>query len=753
VRKLSFLILLFSVTMSSCLKHQLTIMHLGEDEYLLKKNKVTLVDNKDLEKTDLSRYIRQTPNTGYFFGTWKLKLQWRNIWYRKGKDKPRPAVILDTNTIERSAKQLNIYLQNQGYYNSVITTNVQRTRLLGVKAWETKKVVVEYVISTGKPFLIDSTANKVPEGSLRDVYDASLKASGISLGAQVQIDNLQKERIRIAKEFKNSGYYDFTEKYIHFDVDTNKGDFKTTVATIIKQPANENRAHYRYFIRNIYVQTDFDAYQSTNVVTDTIEYRPHVYFISKGKSDFKPGPIYKSIFIKPEECYSINRYKTTYKRLVSLQMFGLIDINFDKVEPADSTDIIRDLDVHIRLSPSNKMGISSELTGTFREGFGANGAISFSNKNPFGGSEIFEFSISGGFENLSSASSKGKIIGSNVGPRLSLTYPSFLFFNRINKKLSKNAFPKTTVSTLFNFQKRLDFTRYISNAYLKYEWNEGKYKKHEVRILDFSFSFITKDSPILSKLDSLPLSDQFRFHDNISSGIKYKFSYNNQHKPGIKHPMYLIAQGSLIGASAIATKVLGVEKRNVNEAISLFDIRYSNFFKVDIDYRYYLHLGKENIVAFRVFSGAALIFDELSVVPFEQLYFSGGANSVRGWQQRTLGPGVFVDEENFFDRLGEAKFETNAEYRFPVTQIIKGAIFIDAGNIWNFRTEEDPSNFSFDKFYRQLAVSPGVGLRLDFDFFLFRVDMAYPLKRPHLSGIVKFKDNIPNWNFGIGYPF
>ena len=249
------------------------------------------------------------------------------------------------------------------------------------------------------------------------------------------------------------------------------------------------------------------------------------------------------------------------------------------------------------------------------------------------------------------------------------------------------------------------------------------------------------------------MSDQFRFEDNISSGIKYKFTYNNQHKPGVKHPMYLIAQGSLIGLSSVVKKALGVEKRNFNEAISFFDIRYSNFFKVDFDYRYYLHFTKKNLIAFRVFSGAVLIFDELSVVPFEHLYFSGGANSVRGWQQRQLGPGVFNEDKNYFDRLGEAKFETIAEYRFPVTKIVKGAVFVDAGNIWNFRTEDDPSNFSFDTFYEQLAVSPGLGLRLDFDFFLFRIDMAYPVKIPYLSGFVKVRDYEPIWNFGIGYPF
>lgn len=749
----SLFFLFISVITCACHNHQLTTMHLKEKEYLLKKNKIRLLDNKDVDKAELGLYIRQKPNNSILFGVWKAGLQWKNIWYNPKKNKPRPAVILDTMSVERSVKQLDIYLQNLGYYNAEIVTKVRRTRILGVKAWETKKAIVDYEIRTGGAFFIDSSSSDIPDPTLNSIYKYYAKHSHLVKGKHMEKDRLEQERVRMTKDFQNKGYYDFTEKYIHFNVDTNLGDYRTTVSTIVKNPANEAGNHLRYYIRNIYVQTDYDAYQSNNLVSDTLTYKANVYFLSKGASKFKPGPIYKSIFIKPGGQYSIDKYKTTYKQLVSLQMFGLIDIDFEKISTKDSLNTKRELDVYIKLSPAKKMSVSAELMGTFREGFGANGQVAFSNKNPFGGSEIFEFSVSGGAEDLTTSTSDDKILGSNVGPRLSLRFPKFLFFPTLSDSISKSAFPKTKVSTMFNYQQRLDFTRYLSNVYLRYEWNEGRYKKHELNVLDFSFSFITKDSKILSELSNLSLSEQFRFEDNISSGIKYRFTYNNQLKPGVKHPMYLVAKGSLIGVSSLLGKASGLAKRNDNQAITLFDIRYSNFFKADVDYRYYLHFNQDNIVVFRAFSGAAFVLDDFSVVPFEQLYFSGGANSVRGWQQRTLGPGVFVDEDNFFDRLGEVKIEGNIEYRFPVTKVIKGAVFVDAGNVWNFRTAADPSNFELDKFYQQLAISPGLGLRLDFDFFLFRVDMAYPLKKPHLSTLSQFSNTIPNWNFGIGYPF
>ncbi len=755
--KHKYLFFLIPILLGSCHKYQLTTMHLKENEYLLKKNKVVLSGDSDVGKDNLALYVRQKPNRSIFFGSWKAPLQWKNIWYREGKDeknkKPRAAVIVDTSLIARSEKQMKIYLQNLGYYNATVETEVRRSRIFGVKKWQTKKQVVTYHVKTGQPYFIDSIGSEITDSTILELHSSSLSLTSLKKGSPLRVEDLQVERERLAKEFQNHGYYDFAQNYILFDVDTNRGGNSTAIITKIKQPKNSINTHYQYRIRNIYVQTDYDAFESTNAITDTMDFAPHVYFLSKTESKFKPAPIYRSLFIKPEKMYSVSAHNTTYKQLLNLQMFSSINIYFEKTVVSDSTLVNRQLDVFVKLTPAKKMSISAEATATFREGFGANGQVSISSKNPFGGSEIFEFSIAGGFENLKSSTAEKRVIGANVGPRLSIQFPSLLFFPKLNATIAKNAFPKSTVSINYNFQKRLDFTRHISNLYLKYAWNEGSYKKHELNVLDFSLSFIEKDSKILLDLSSLTASEKFRFEDNISSGIKYRFTFNDKNKPGIKHPMYFIAQGSLIGLSSVLTKALGIEKRDVNNAISLLGIRYSNYFKADFDFRKYVHLNKNNVIAVRGYVGGALPLDKNSVIPFEKLFFSGGANSVRGWQQRTLGPGKYYDEENFYDRLGELKLEGSLEYRFPISSVFKGAAFVDVGNIWNIKNENTEANFNVGTFYEQIAVSPGLGIRLDFDFFLFRVDTAYPMKSPRESTFTPFARKLINWNFGIGYPF
>ena len=728
-------------------------MHLKDGEYLLKKNKLKITDNKKIDEQDLSLYIRQKPNSSYIFGTWKASLQWKNIWYNSKKDKPRPAVILDTNMVERSKKQLLIYLQNLGYYDSKVTSEIKYTHLFGIKSFPTKKAIVKYSVQTGAAFFIDSLGNAIDDSTFLSLFTQSKSSTALKKGDNLMLDKMQLERARLARMYQNKGYYDFTEKYVHFDVDTNLGAKKSALITSIKQPVNETGKHLRYYIRNVYVQTDFDAFDAQNKTSDTIKYRDNIYFLSKGISKFQPTPIFRSLFIKPGEEYSIDNYNLSYKQLMSLGMFSIINIDYQKIQNNDSSSVRRDMDVYVHLTPAKKFAISTEATATFREGFGANGLISLSNKNFFGLSEIVDLRLSGGFENLQSSTSDGTIIGGNFGPRLSILFPSLLFLPKINAKIAKKAFPKTTFATSYNYQRRDDFTRYLSNLSFRYDFNEGDYKKHELSLWDISLSYLLKSSAILTNLTGLSPSEKFRFEDNISTGIKYRFTYNNQLKPGLKHSSYLIVRANLIGASSVITKAFNIENRDANNAISLFGIRYANFFKLDLDYRYYRKTSTNSKLVYRFFAGAGIPLDKYSVIPFEQLYFSGGANSIRGWQQRTLGPGAYLNADNFYDRLGELKLEGSVEFRFPIVKVFKGAFFVDAGNIWNLTNENAKAVFTTNTFYQQIAVSPGFGLRIDFDFFLFRIDLAVPIKQPYSSGVASGNEAKANWNFGIGYPF
>ena len=735
--------------LSGCAKHQLSTWHLEPHEKLLIKNKLEVKSKTDIDTDELSSYIRQRPNHGILFGTWKFGLQWKNLWHRKSSGKRRPGVVLDSSLVDRSEKQMGIFMRNEGYYDAKVTSEVKPVYFWGVKKWETKKAKVVYSISPGTPLIIDSTGYNITQESILKYYKQVHNKSKIQDHKVLRIENLEEERTRITEHLTNNGYFHFADNYIRFNVDSSRGNDSTIVITKIKQPSNDS-IHHQYFLNKVYVNTTFDPYGGNNTTTDTILYEG-IYFISKGKSQFNPAPLYRSLFIHPNQMYSQKKQSLTFRQFANLQMFSFIKIDYRELKDSINEKL---LDAHVLLQPASRMSISAELMGIYREGFGANGQISFNRKNAFGSSEILNFSISGGFENLKQIDDDDFKIGSNIGPRLSLTFPRLFLMPEITKNIRKNAFPQTTISAYYNIQQRSQFARYLTNLSLTYKWNEGKYKKHEVSIPDVNFSFITKDSKILSSLTTLSAQQKFKFEDAISAGLKYSFLYNNQSNEKIKNPTYFTAKSWLVGPTALLAKAAKIEARDATtNAITLAGIRYATFFKAQSDLRKFFNFRNQQQIALRSFIGAGIPLDKDGVIPFDQLYFGGGANSIRGWRQRTLGPGSYNAPDDNIDRLGEIKIEFNAEYRFPVTSIVKGALFMDAGNVWTEKSEYEESNFAFNRFYKEFAVSPGLGFRLDFDFFLFRLDLGVPLKQAYNYSTWKLEPENTQINFGVGYPF
>ena len=740
--------------LAGCAKHQLSTWHLAPHERLISKNKLEVKTKIGIDKEELASYIRQKPNHAILFGTWKFGLQWQNIWYRKQSEKKRPAVILDSSLVKRSESQMNIFMKNEGYYSAKVTSEIKPVYFLGVKKWETKKVKINYIITPEKPLIIDSIGYNIRQASIIKAFNQIKSKSKITIGNILRIENLEEERTRITKHLNNNGFYKFAENFITFDIDSSRGNDKTIIITKIKQPKSDS-LHFKYYLNKIYINTSYDPYVSNDSSTDTIVYND-VKIISNGKSKFNPNPLYRSLFIHPKELYNQRKENLTFQQFANLQMFSFIKIEFKEIENENG---IKQLDVFVLLKPAKRMSVSGELMGIYREGFGGNGQVSFNKKNAFGNSEILNFTFSGGFENLKQVDENDFKIGSNIGPRLSLTFPRLFLLPRTTKSIPKNSFPKTTFSAYYNFQQRSQFARYLTNISLTYKWNEGKYKTHSFSLLDMNFAFITKDSKILSDLSRLSPSQKFKFEDAISSGVKYSFLYNNQNNDKIKNPTYFIAKSSLIGLTALAAEALKLEERDINtNAITLAGIRYATFFKIQGDLRKFFNFTHNQQIALRSFIGAGISLDKDGVIPFDQLYFVGGANSIRGWRQRTLGQGSYNNADDNVDKLGEVKIEVNAEYRFPITTILKGALFMDAGNVWTEKPDRDTEpygykNIDINRFYKEFAVSPGLGLRLDFDFFLFRVDLGVPLKQAYNYSTWKLESNKTQINFGVGYPF
>ncbi len=737
-----------------CAKHQLSTWHLKPQERLISKNKLEINSKTKIDKEELASYIRQKPNHAILFGKWKFGLQWRNLIYREKSGKPRPAVILDSSLVRRSVNQMGLFMKNEGYYSAEVLSEIKPIYFLGMKKWETKKVKVIYTVVPKKPLIIDSIGYKIKQKNIALHYNEIKNESHIKHQKILRIEDLEDERNRITKHLTNNGFYKFAENFISFDIDSTKGNDSTIIITKIKQPKIDS-IHHKYFLNKIYINTTYDPYSSNNATSDTTMFEG-VYIISRGKSKFNPSPLYRSLFIHPNEMYSQKKEGLTFRQFANLQMFSFIKIDFKEVEKKNE---VKKLDVYVLLQPAKRMSVSGELMGIYREGFGGNAQLSFKKKNAFGNAEILNFTFSGGFENLKQIEENDFKIGSNIGPKLSLTFPRLFLLPKMTKSIRKNSFPKTSFSAYYNFQQRSQFARYLTNISLTYTWNEGKYKTHTFSLLDINFAFITRDSKILSSLSELSDAQKFKFENAISSGVKYSFLYNNQLNKKVKNPTYFIAKSWLIGPTALASKVLGLVERDVTtNAITLAGIRYATFFKLQGDLRKFFNFINEQQIAVRTFIGASIPLDKDGVIPFDQLYFVGGANSLRGWRRRTLGPGSYFNSNDNVDKLGEVKIELSAEYRFPVTSIIKGALFIDGGNIWTQKPDTDlegfgSKNFDFGLFYKEFAVSPGIGIRLDFDFFLFRVDFGIPLKQAYNQYTWRLEPDKTQVNFGVGYPF
>lgn len=745
-RFLHIVLIIFLFAFSSC--KSLSTWHLEEDELLLHRNKVKIKGKSTLGSDDLDLYIRQKPNSTVIFNWWHAKLQWKNLRYKakEGEDN-RPAVILDTTLIDKSKKQMLLALQQEGYYNAKIETKYKQLRRFYLPFWKLQKAKVIYTVYPNQQMFIDSIAYDFKDSTLFDFFKKEEKLM-VSDGTPFTVQSLQSERERIADFLRTKGYYDFSDSYVRYKVDTN-GAYKAKLLMQVKNPRNKNK-HPRYKINRVYVYTDFEEQLlKKEFKMDTTKYREGVYMLSRDSNLISYATLNRGIFFKPGSYYNVENHNDTYRGLSNLQIFQSIKINYDKI----LKDGEAQMNVHIFLSHSKNKSIGAEATATFREGFGANALLSYKKRNSFGIADVFEMTVNAGFENLKSTVEDENILGLNFGPSFKFRIPGFLFMPKLTLRMDKKAVPKSGFSMRYNFQRRVDYTRHLSSVSLDYEWNQSNTMKHEISPMDLSFSFITKGSLILEKLNEFSLSQKFRFDNHINSGIKYRFIYNTQTIKSSKSPIYLVGRINLIGLSSVLLKQFDWLKRNEDNALSLAGIRYGNFIRTDIDVRKRFQLLENHQIATRFFSGAGIVFDRSSVVPFDQLYFVGGANSIRGWQQRTLGPGALNNPDNSVDRLGDVRLELNVEYRFPIYKALKSAIFTDAGNIWNINNEMEESNFNVNTFYKQIAVASGVGLRLDFDFFLFRVDFAYPIKQPFESNLWKIYWDQPNFNIGIGYPF
>jgi outer membrane protein assembly factor BamA len=765
-------IALVAIGLASCR----TIRYVPDNQYLLMKSKIT-VDNKSVDKIELKTYLKQRPNTK-ILGFWRFHLGMYNLSNSKREDGlfkriGEAPVIFDTMLTDKSKVEFIRYMHNKGYYQAKVTDSVVLKKH--------KRAEVSYTIVTGTPHLIKSYKTDIQDGSVKAFSTGDSLKSLIKLKDPFDTDVLAGESKRVLNNLQNKGFFRLSKDEIYFEADTLKAPKSVNLKMVIeKENISEDptilteRDHQRYTFRNFYYLTNYETQkqlfaenkeETPEVKNDTLRIG-NQYFISKGKMRYKPELLMNMNHINDKGFYSVDLVERTYNDLFSLRLFKLINIRFVETNKTDSLGNPT-LDCIVQLSPSLRQAYSVTLEGTNSLGnFGIAGNLGYQHKNIFGGGELLDVILLGATERQSygTGDSATTFRSFESGVESKITLPKFLAPVK-PQPLFRFSTPQTLISLSYNYQRRPDYTRTILRASLGYQWKSAEFTTHRFNFIDLNMvKMFAYDSAFVSRIENLYIKSSYTDH----SITAWNYSYTRNTQNVQKRSNYSYIRATFETAGNVVYGLSKIFNRSLHPSDSVGNMNYyflgtpfAQYLKTDFEYRKGFQMDKYNALVFRAFSGIAIPYGNSDQVPFERKYFTGGANGIRAWPIRTLGPGSYKANANEFpNQAGDIKLETNAEYRFAMIGPFEGALFVDMGNIWSLNDNRPGTEFTLSNFYKELAVGTGVGLRYDFSFVIVRIDLGLKLHDPSLDEGERwipahyiFDKNNMNFAFAIGYPF
>jgi outer membrane translocation and assembly module TamA len=706
----------------------------------------------------------------------KSALTWRESWVQNGE----PAAILDSSQIKLSEEQIKKFLYTKGYFVAKVKDSVVVNK-------SKKKATVYYKLNAGAPYQIKNIKYMVEDPTLEYFITQDTLHSLLQRGMRYDVDILTKERDRISKHQRNEGYYKFGPEYIFFLVDTNlAGDYVNIEVDIkgfayhpdTKQDTTLYTNHTRYHINNIFIVTDYDIFNRNKLYSDTAMYDDLTFLYNK-KLLFRMKDINSKIFFYKGELFNNDRVEETYTRLTSMKAFKSITVSFKEDEK--KKDYINS---YVLMSPAFKQNFSIATDGTNTSGnLGIEASVVYQNRNIFRGSELLEIKLKGGIiaqknfdiENTTQNSALNipflKAFNTvQFGPEVNLNFPKPLFpFTLIH--FSSKAAPKTILSSSFNFQQNSLYARALTSISYGLQFNGKKFIKHSIVPLEVNLIKAYLSAPFAAQLvtdSNLYLTTSFKSH--MTTVSRYTFIYNNQlntqaalYKTSSFFKFDIESSGNILRSAFDLTK----QTKDSIGSYRILNVPFAQFLRADIDYRVYKTVKKLGRFVYRVFGGMGYALKNLPALPYEKSFYGGGPNDIRAWQARSLGEGGYNQaHDKSYDKIGDIQLEMNFEYRFKIYKFFNGAYFIDAGNVWMRQKQADRplADFAFNRFYKEIAVGTGLGLRADFGFFIVRLDGAIKVfdpANPVSNRFVLWGENeIPFGfsqlfvlNFGIGYPF
>ncbi len=724
-----------AVVMFSCSSTK----YVSDGEYLLNNVKVkTIGDYDDVNTVNLRNYVRQNPNRRWFslfklpLATYSLSGRDSTKWLNRTlKSMGEAPVIFDSAKAAMTCIDLQQELRNEGFLNAQV--DMER-HING------KRVNLVYLLKPGEPYFIHTIRQEIADDSIVSILAASNSKSLLSEGMKFDASMLDAERKRITGILTDNGYYRFHKEYISYQADTTTNSrlidltLRLGLAHRNEQP---DTLHTRYWMRRI-------TYASGDPQDKRIHLRRHV--------------LRECTHLSSGEPFRFTGLQNTYNHFGRLQAVKYTNILMHQLPGKDS------LDCDIQLLANKPSTVSFQPEGTNTAGdLGAAASLTYQNRNLFRGSEVLSIELRGAYEAIRGLEgySNQDFVEYSIETRLQ--FPRFIspFLNRY---LRRKVNATSELSLLYDLQDRPEFHRRLLSAAWRYKWNfPGSNSRYQLDLLDLNYVFM----PWISETFRREYLDNDNTHNVIlrynyedlfitKIGFGYSFTKGNQSiKTNIETSGNVLQMGS---------KLFGGVKDN-RGYYRVFNIAFAQYVKGDIDISKTLLIDPSNQLVFHMGFGIAYPYGNSDVLPFEKRYFSGGANSVRGWSVRSLGPGKYKEKDgriNFINQTGDMKLDLNVEYRTKLFRKLSGAIFIDAGNIWTLReyAEQPGGQFRFEDFPSQLAVGYGLGLRLNFDYFILRFDLGmkavnpafeeddehYPILHPKFS-----RDNA--FHFAVGLPF
>ena len=714
--------------------------YVPKDQYLLKSVKVKSESNyHDINTLALRNYVRQMPNSRWF-SLYKLPLavyslsgrdstKWINRTLKSMGEAP---VVFDSLSSVQTCADLAQQLKNEGFLDAQVRLQVST---------KGRKAKVEYLLQPGEPYFVDSIGYAIQDTTIARILSRQgASASLLYKGMKFDVSKLDAERKRISTLLSDSGYYRFHKDYITYQADSISHSRLINLTLHLapyQLPNEEYVPHTRYWMRHI-------NYGSGSPGDNQIHLRQHV--------------LQECTHLHSGSPYSASGLQNTYNHFGRLQAVKYTNITFKQVPDADS------LDCQILLQNNKPSTLSFQPEGTNTAGdLGAAASLTYQNRNLFRGSEVLSVQLRGAYEAIRGLEGYSNQNFVEYSAEAKLQFPRFIS-PFVNRRIRRLVNATSEVSLLYDMQDRPEFHRRLLSAAWRYKWSFPHRKdKFQVDVLDLNYVFM----PWISET----FHNELRNDNNRNAILRYNYEDLFITKIGFG---YSVTKGNTAFKSNIETSgnLLSLASRMWNAQkdelghYQVFNIAFAQYVKCDLDLSHVLMIDKNNQLVFHAGLGVAYPYGNSTVMPFEKRYFSGGANSVRGWTVRSLGPGQYKEQDgriNFINQTGDMKLDLNAEYRTYLFWKFNGALFVDAGNIWTIRQydEQPGGQFSFKDFPRQLAVSYGLGLRLNFDYFILRFDLGmkavnpayeaeddehYPVLHPNFKRDYAF-------HFAVGMPF